>query len=370
LTATARFSGAWLEVWAATQAPGFARAAAERAAGGADVLFYPMPVGEPAGRAVEADAIPIAVELARRLNAPVQVVLSQRASQNQDRVTAGALARMTALPGQGGITAAWQMRVATAGGSGTALARLAGMDAPRSLGASALDGAVPPYGIPHVRIDGIAATVPFAAGYMNGTPQRELAFFTESFIDELARAAGMEPLAFRMPMLGANGRLARCLQASARIAQWDGGGRGSAMGIAGASAFGSHIGLVATASIGEDQRVKVHRLVAAVDCGRVVNSGLAEQQIESKLIWAIAQATVTAPEWVAGMPRARAVGNLGLPRLSDAPEIVVRIIPSDAPSGGLSGLAATVLAPAVANAVYAGSGRRLRSLPFDLSAAA
>ena len=107
---------------------------------------------------------------------------------------------------------------------------------------------------------------------MRGSPHREFAFFTESFIDELAHAAGMEPLAFRMSMLGGNGRLARCLQAAARLAQWDGGGPGSTMGIAGASAYGSHIGLVASASIGDDQRVKVHRLVAAVDCGRVVNT--------------------------------------------------------------------------------------------------
>ena len=137
------------------------------------------------------------------------------------------------------------------------------------------------------------------------------------------------------------------------------------MGIAGASAFGSHIGLVATASIGEDQRVKVHRLVAAVDCGHVVNPGLAEQQIESKLIWALAQATVPAADWVAGMPRARAMGTLGLPSLGDTPEIVVRLLPSDLPPGGLSGLGTTVLAPAVANAIFAGSGKRMRSLPFD-----
>src|SRR4029078_10204743 len=102
-----------------------------------------------------------------------------------------------------------------------------------------------------------------ARGYMRDSPQREMCFFTESFIDELADAAGLEPLAFRMSMLGGNGRLARCLQGAPRLAQWDGGGAGSTMGIAGASAFGSHIGLVASASIGDDQRVKVHRLVAA-----------------------------------------------------------------------------------------------------------
>jgi isoquinoline 1-oxidoreductase beta subunit len=205
---------------------------------------------------------------------------------------------------------------------------------------------------------------------MRGSPQRELTFFTESFIDELAHAAGLEPLALRMALLGQNGRLARCLQAATRLAIWDGGGPGSTMGIAGCSAFGSHIGLVATANIGPDQRIKIHRLVAAVDCGQVVNSSLASQQIEAGLIWALAQATVAAPEWVAGMPRARPLGALGLPRIGDTPEIVVEIIPSGAAAGGLNGLSTTVLAPALANAIHAGSGRRLRSLPFDLSTAA
>src|SRR5260221_14076745 len=103
---------------------------------------------------------------------------------------------------------------------------------------------------------------------MRGSPQREFAFFIESFIDELAHAAGMESLAFRMSMLGGNGRLARCLQAATRLANWDGGGPGSTLGLAGASPFGSHIGLVVSASIGDDQRGKVHPLIAAADCGR------------------------------------------------------------------------------------------------------
>src|SRR5436305_9691149 len=209
------------------------------------------------------------------------------------------------------------MRVGTADGRGSARARLSGSSSPGKFGRAALDGAVPPYGIPHVRVEGAQTPLPFTCGYMRGSPHRELTFFTESFIDELARAAGMEPLAFRMSMLGQNGRLARCLQGAARLADWDGGGPGSTMGIAGCSAYGSHIGLVATASIGEDQRVKVHRLVAAVDCGRIINSGLAKQQIEGGLIWALAQATVAEPEWLAGMPRARAFSAIGLPKLGE-----------------------------------------------------
>jgi isoquinoline 1-oxidoreductase beta subunit len=359
VTATARVSGGMAELWAPTQAPDFAH----------DATLYPMPSGEPAGRAMDADAAPIAIELARVVGRPVQIVLSQSTSQNHDPVSPGALARMTALPGAGGITAAWAMKVATADGFGSALARLKGKGAPDKLGKTALDGSVPPYSIPNVRIEAVEAKLPFPIGYMRGSPQREFAFFTESFIDELAHAAGMEPLSFRMSMLGGNGRLARCLQAAARLAAWDGGGPGSTMGIAGASAFGSHIGLVATASIGDDQRVKVHRLVAAVDCGRVVNSGLVEQQIAGGLIWALAQATVPSPEWVAGMPRARPFGGMGLPRIGDAPQITVQVIPSSDPSGGISGLGTLPLAPAVANAIHAGSGKRLRSLPFDPMAA-
>jgi isoquinoline 1-oxidoreductase beta subunit len=356
VTATARVSEGAVEVWAATQAPGL---------GKADQNLYPMPAGEPAGRAMEPDAASIAAELAKSLGRPVQVVLSQSVSQNQDRVAPGALARMTALPGEGGITAAWAMKVATADGLGSALARLTGKDAPDRLGRSALDGSVPPYSIPSIRIEAVHAELPITPGYMRGSPDREFAFFTESFIDELAHAAGMEPLAFRMSMLGGNGRLARCLQAAARLAGWDGGGQGSTMGIAGASAFGSHIGLVAVASIGEEQRVKAHRLVAAVDCGRTINTGLVQQQIAGGLMWALAQATVRSPEWIAGMPRARPIGGIGLPRLADTPDISIEIIPSSEPAGGISGLGTLPVAPALANAVHAGSGRRMRSIPFN-----
>ena len=346
-----------MEVWAAAQAPGFA--------GEGDYLLYPLPPGEPAGRAMEPDAVPIAVELAREMKRPVQVVLAQSTNQNHDRLAPGALARMTALPGAGGITAAWAMRVATADGLGSSLARLARKDPPEKLARTALDGSVPPYAVPHLNIEAVSADLPFSAGYMRGSPQREFAFFTESFIDELARAAGIEPLAFRMSLLGQNGRLARCLQGAARLAGWDGGGPGSTMGIAGCSAFGSHIGLVANAGVGSRQRVTVDRLVAAVDCGRVVNKGLVAQQIEAGLLWALAQATIPSAEWVAGMPRARPFGSLGLPRLGGLPQVHVEIIPSSDPPGGVSGLGTTVLAPAVANAVHAATGRRMRSLPFD-----
>jgi len=317
---------------------------------------------------MEADAVPVAIALARRLKRPVQVSLSPDASQNHDRPSPGAVAQMYGLPGTGGFTAAWKMRLVTASGLGSALSRLAGGDRIAALTAPAGGGA-PPYAIPHVAIDAVPVEMPFRAGYMRGSPERELTFFTESFIDELARAAGIEPLAFRMPMLGSNPRLARCLQQAASAANWDGGGRGSMMGIAGCSAFGSHIALVAEAAIGSDQRIEVQRLVAAVDCGRMVNAGLVRQQIEGGMLWALAQATVPEPTFNGSLPVARTLGALGLPSIAKVPRIRVDIIANGHPPGGISGLGVAVLAPAVANAIHAGTGRRLRNLPFDPMAA-
>jgi isoquinoline 1-oxidoreductase beta subunit len=157
---------------------------------------------------------------------------------------------------------------------------------------------------------------------------------------------------------------------AAKIGGWDGGAPGSSMGIACASLFGSHIGLLAEASIGPDQRIKVSRLVAAVDAGRIVNPALVRQQVEGALLAALASAIVPAPEYVANMPRAAPISGRGYERLADVPRIEVELIQSEAEPGGVSGLGMAMLAPAVANAIAAGTGRRLRNLPFDPMSAA
>jgi isoquinoline 1-oxidoreductase beta subunit len=370
-SATARFDGGSLEVWTSTQAPEIARREASEAAGIAieKVTLYPMPVGSPSGSAFEAPLIAIAVALARATGRPVQVILPHSRAQAQLPLAPGAMARISAIADAGGIPRGLAIRVATSDGLGAALSRLGQREGEEAVGQTALEGVAPPYSIPNLKIDAAHAELPFKCGYMRGSPQREFAFFTESFVDELARSGKHEPLAFRMSMLGQNPRLARCFQSAAQLSQWDGGGAGSMMGMAGASAFGSHIALVATASIGEGQQVRVHKLVAAVDCGQVINAGLAKQQVESALIWALGQATVAAPEFRAGMPQPRPIGGIALPRLGDAPQVMVHFLPSGEAPGGLNGLGAIVLAPAVANAIFAATGKRMRALPFDPMAA-
>ena len=352
LVATARLDNGRLEVWAPVQDYDSAHRAAAEAAGlkRGGVVLYPMPVGDGGGRAMHADIIHIAVELAKRLKRPVQLTVPASVTQNQDRLRPPLIARMAALPSAAGSLEAWKARLAT--GAGVELL-----------------GATTPYAIPSVRIDQVGTELPLTTGYMRGGIEALTGFVNESFVDEMARALNVDPFSFRMGMLGNSLRLAKCLTAVTAIGGWDGGAPGSTMGLAAASALGAHIALLVQASVGADQRIAVERMVAAVDCGRVVNPGLVRQQIEGSLLHALDLATTPAPKFVAGMPIARPLRAFGIRRLSPMPKIEVELIGSREVPGGVSGLGHVVCAAAVANALASGTGRRLRNLPFDLMAA-
>jgi isoquinoline 1-oxidoreductase beta subunit len=366
--AVARFTGDRLEVWAGTQIPDLARAAAAKAAGMSEreVTLYPLPVGDGSGAAMEVGHIAIAVELAKHAGRPVSLALPPATAQNHDPVRSPMMARLAALPAPDGTIAAWSARIAGATGIEASLARAKGNSVP----AFAPKGATPPYGIAAIRIEAVDAGLAIRTGYMRGGDEAMISFATECFVDEMARALGAEPLAYRIGLLGGSPRLARAITTAAAIGGWDGGAPGSNMGLACASLYGSHIGLLAEATLGADQRIKVSRLVAAVDAGRIVNANLVRQQVEGGLLAALAAAVVPAPEWVAGMPRAPTLRGRGYERLHDVPKIEVEIIGSGEPPGGVSGLGMAVLAPAVANALAAATGKRLRNLPFDPMSAA
>jgi isoquinoline 1-oxidoreductase beta subunit len=356
--AVARFTAGRLELWAASLAPQRAREAAARAAGIAEELvsFYPMNPGDNEGAALATDAIEIAVVLAREAKRAVALTIPAATAHNHDRVRAPMLARVSALANPAGGLDSWRVRVAGSPG----LEAVLGEDGewrPR--------GFVPPYAVGALKVDAVSPSRPLRPGYLRGGDEALGAFVTETFIDELARARGVEPLAFRIGLLGGRPRLANVLTRAATLGQWDGGGRGSSLGISCAAAFGSFIALVAEARIGADQRVAVTRLVAAVDCGRIVNPNLVRQQIEGGLLAALTSAIGPAPEIIAGMPRARPLAAMGLGRLSQVPKVEVELIRNATSPGGVSGLGACVAAAAVGNAVFAATGLRLRRLPFD-----
>jgi isoquinoline 1-oxidoreductase beta subunit len=373
LTATARVTGDRVEIWAPTQAPGFARAAAARAAGVGEgqVTIYPTLIGSGYGRKLETQAIEQAVTMALRLKRPVQVVWSRIEETMQDSFRPPARAALSARMDPGGRIMAWQARIAAPSTTAQVIGRLrSGADgASDEAEASAVDGAVPPYAIPAVSVDHLPVAVGLRTGIWRSGAHSYTAFFTECFIDELARKANIEPMSFRMQMLGDNPRLARALTTAATLGGWDGGMPGSAMGIAAHSAFGSHAATLVEVAVGSDQRIRVSRAVCAVDVGRVVNPEIVRQLIEGGIVYGIAGATGNPIRFERGLPNARSLGALGLPRLADSPEVTVEILPSEEDSGGVTELAVPTLAPAIANAVFAATGQRLRSLPLVMGSA-
>jgi isoquinoline 1-oxidoreductase subunit beta len=188
-------------------------------------------------------------------------------------------------------------------------------------------------------------------------------FFIECFVDELANKAGVEPLSYRMQMLVGQTRLARCLTGVASMANWDGGVSGSSKGLACHSMRGSHIAIIASART-DESGVRVDRISAMVDCGRLINPDLARQQIEGGIIFGLAQALGASTDFENGLPTARRLRDINLPTLAEVPEIVVEFIRSDEAPGGVTELGVPAVAPAIANALFSAAGVRLRELPL------
>ena len=365
LCATARLIGDQLEIWAPAQAPGLARAAAARAAGFAEqrVTFYPTLVGGGYGRKLETRAIEQAAVLAVRLGRPVQLVWPRIEEIASDSFRAPAAARLTAWVGQGGI-AGWRARIAAPDASAAAARRLRAATSFFRPDGGPAAGAVPPYDIANVAVDHVPVEPGVPTGIWRSGAHSYTAFFTECFVDELARAAGIEPLSFRMAMLGGNPRLARVLQTATAIGGWDGGPPGSGMGIAAHAAFGSYAATLVEIELTGEQNVRVLRAVCAVDCGRVVNPEIVRQQIEGGIVHGISAATGAPIELARGMPTARTIGAYRLPVLRDAPEVTVELLESEDEPGGVTELSVPTAAPAVANALFSLTGRRLRTLPL------
>jgi isoquinoline 1-oxidoreductase beta subunit len=368
LTATARLTGDQLEIWAPTQAPGYARAAAARAAGlsEANVTLYPTLIGGGYGRKIETAAIEQVAIIAQGSNRPVQLTWSRIEETWHDSLRPPARATLVARLDPAGTIAAWQARIAAPSTRSEVAARLRSGEI---LGAgdseaAAVDGAMPPYSIPAVSVDHLPASIGVPTGIWRSAAHSYTAFFNESFIDELARQAKVEPLSFRMQMLGDNPRLARVITTAATLGGWDGGGEGSSMGLAAHSAFGSHAALVVDVEIDGKQQIRVKRAVCAVDCGRIINPEIVRQQIEGGIVFGIAGATGRAISLERGLPTARGFGELGLPLLANSPEVTVELIPNEEEPGGVTELAVPPVAPAIANALFALTGRRLRSLPL------
>ena len=324
-------------------------------------------VGGGYGRKLETEAIEQAAILAVRLDRPVQLTWPRIQEIQRDTMRPPAAARMSAWVEARRI-ASWQALIAAPATSSEVARRLHAADSFFRPDGGATAGAVPPYAIANVAVDHAPVELGLATGIWRSGAHSYTCFFTECFVDELARAAGIEPLSFRIRMLAQNPRLARVLATATAIGGWDGGPPGSGMGIAAHSAFGSHVATLVEIEMSREQRIRVLRAVCAVDCGRIVNPGIVRQQIEGGIIHGIS-AAIGDPIVIAnGTPTARSIGAYRLPTLRDAPEVTVELIESEDDPGGVTELSVPTAAPAVANAFFSLTGQRQRRLPLIVGA--
>ncbi len=374
MTAAAHYDNGRLKLWLPTQAPGLARTAAASALGIGEgrVIIHPMLIGGSFGANLEHEVAAQAAIIAREVKRPVQLTWSRAEDLMHDRFRSPAAARMTARLNANGQILGWQAQIA-APGTGRELARrLFDHDAAAGAAAStggigdhyAVAGALPLYRFPAYAIDHHPADIGLPTGHWRSGAHSYTCFFTECFLDELAHAANTEPLSFRVGITG-DARLVRCLSTATALGGWEGGVGGSGQGIACHSFRGSHIAVLAEAHL-DDGKPVVDRLVAAVDCGQMVNPDLVRQQIEGGLLFGMGAALGAPIEIDGNLPTARGFHALGLPRLADIPDITVELIKSEAAPGGVSELAVPPVAPAIANALQAAEGFRLRQLPLTV----
>lgn len=373
MAATAHVRAGQAEIWVATQAPSFTRAAVARALDFAetDVVLYPLMAGGSFGRKMEAEAAAQAAIISREVGRPVQLLWSRAEDIIHDRPRAPASARLAAKLGRGGVIEGWSAKVAAPAAMTQLWRRIADGDLPHEAIAAvagtaeraAAAGLLPPYGTGALAIDHYPAVIDLPVGRWRGNAHHYAAFFNECFVDELAQIAAIEPMSFRMQMLSGHPRLAHCLSTAAALGGWQGGIAGSGQGIACHAMAGSHIAVMVEASL-KGTKLHVARIVAAVDCGAQVNPDIARQQIEGGLIFGLASAMGGSVNYEGGMPKSMRLGDLGLPLLGDIKEISVELIRSREASGGVGEIAVPPVAPAIANALYTVTGERFRSLPL------
>jgi isoquinoline 1-oxidoreductase beta subunit len=372
MNCTAHFNDGHLEVWAPTQVPGFARDVAARVAGIASdkVNLHVTYLGGGFGRRLEVDYVAQAVRVALAcLGRPVQLLWSREEDMGHDFYRPQQVAQLRAALDANGM--AQSLRIHSAGDAITprwlerGLPTLASpVDTPDKTTAEGLFDL--PYGFAHQHMAHVATYSGAPVGYWRSVGHSHNAFFSESFIDELAHAAGKDPLAFRQGLLQQAPRHLEVLNLVAKKAGW---GKvppaGHAQGIALHESFGSIVAQVLEVSLQEGQP-RVHRVHCAVDCGTAINPGLIAQQMEGAVVFGLSAALFGRIDIRDGVVQQSNFHQYPVLTLAQSPEVFTWIVPSTRVPAGVGEPGVPPVAPALANALFALTGKRLRSLPLQL----
>ena len=357
------------EVWVGSQVVARAQATAAEVAGLSldKVVVHNHLIGGGFGRRLEIDGVTRAVEIAKHVDGPVKVVWTREEDIQHDMYRPFFFDRISAGLDERGMPVAWNHRFA----GSSILARWLPPAFNNGLDPDTTDGAIGlAYTLPNAHVEYLRVEPPgIPTAFWRSVGPSHNVFVVESFLDELATAAKQDAVAYRSTLLDKAPRARAVLELAAEKAGWGASlpervGRGVAV----QSVFGTYMAQVAEVEVSTDGAVRVRRVVCAVDCGTVINPDTVQAQIEGAIIFGVTAALYGEITLKDGRVEQANFDTYQMLRMNEAPAIEVHIVPSFEPPGGMGEPGTSAIVPAVTNAIFAATGKRLRTLPIDTSA--
>jgi isoquinoline 1-oxidoreductase beta subunit len=357
------------EVWVGTQVLSRAHTAAAQTAGLPleKVKVHNHLLGGGFGRRLEIDGVVRAVQIAKHVDGPVKAIWTREEDIQHDMYRPCFVDRMSAGLDEQGMPIAWHHRFA----GSSIFARWFPPAFNNGLDPDTIEGAVElSYALPNMRVEYVRVEPPgIPTSFWRSVGPSHNVFVVESFMDELAAAAKKDPLEYRRALLDKAPRAKAVLDLAAEKADWGqplppGVGRGVSLQFV----FGTYMAQVAEVEVSKDGQVRVRRVVCAVDCGIVVNPDTVEAQIQSAIIFGITAALYGEITLKDGRVEQGNFDTYQLLRINETPVIEVHIVQSSELPGGMGEPGTSAIVPAITNAIFAATGKRVRKLPVDTTA--
>jgi isoquinoline 1-oxidoreductase subunit beta len=352
------------EIWAPTQGPGPHQGIVAQLTGlpAEKVQVHTTYLGGGFGRRFAPDFIIASTLISKAAGVPVKLVYTREDDMRGWFYRPAAVARFTAGLDKGGQPVSFFARVAA-----PALMVAAGFvkELPKGIDDPAVEGISDcPYAFPNLRVEYVRTEPGIPVWFWRSVGHSQNAFFLEAFIDEVAAAAGKDPVEFRRSLLGKQPRLRGVLELAAQKAGWGSSlPAGVHRGVAIASSFGSFVAQVAEVSVDANGKPRVQRVVAAVDCGATVNPEVIKRQVEGAIVYGLSAALFEKITIRNGRIEQSNFDNYPMLRMTEMPKVEVHIVPSTEAPGGIGEPGLPAATPAVVNAMFAATGRRVRMLP-------
>jgi isoquinoline 1-oxidoreductase beta subunit len=357
------------EIWVGTQAIARAQVAAAKVVGMPldKVVVHNHLIGGGFGRRLDIDGVVRAVQIAKQVDGPVKVVWTREEDVQHDMYRPYWFDRLSGGLDANGKPVAWNHRFA----GSSVIARWIPPAFRNGIDPDTVEGAIDlVYDLPNLRVEYLRVEPPgIPTAFWRSVGPSHNVFVTESFVDELAVAAKKDPVEFRRALLDKSPRAKRVLELAAAKSGWgqslpDRVGRGVSVQFV----FATYMAHVAEVEVAKDGAVRVRRVVCAVDCGTVVNPDTVQAQIQSAIVFGVTAALYGAITLKDGRVEQSNFHDYRVLRMNEAPAVEVHIVKSAEPPGGMGEAGTSCVVPAVTNAVFAATGKRLRKLPIDSNA--